>query len=90
MGRIKVVGRFVKKDDIRIFQQHFRQDNLGTLAATHLRHHVVLANFGQAQPVHDPLDFSFNIVEVIGIELFLNAAGPGQQAVVHLRSVVLI
>ena len=90
MGRIKVVGWFVKKDDIRIFQQHLRQDNLGTLAATHLRYHVVLADFSQAQTVHDPLDFSFNIVEVIGIKLLLDAAGPGQQAVVHLCSVVLI
>ena len=51
---------------------------------------MILADIGQAQPIHHPFDPRFDLVKVVGVEFLLDPARLSQEAVIHLIGILSV
>ena len=90
MLHIKVVRRFVQKQDIRLFKQEFGQNDFRTLSARTFADLPIASQRIDSKSAHDLIDFRLNPVKVVCFKNFLTASGLFKQRIVHFFGIFFI
>ena len=62
---VKIVGRLIQKQDIRFFQQQFRQQDLGPLTAGQFADIPIQADIAESERLRDFLNLDVNLIKIM-------------------------
>ena len=72
MFRIQIIGRFVKKQDVRMLKEELCKKHLRALTARKLIDLMIKANIAQSKARRDFLDFCIKVVVISRLQPFLD------------------